>query len=171
MTFSIQKNISRIRAKTQQMKKFVQSLFIWKEIKCDIACESSTSRQFTLYKCTKSYLVSIRSSQIWKCCKLTPYNSFPAGGDFCRLLITLAKGYKKYIFLISRKNGWALSYSTDLCQRTQIHKMLVLIWIQTVWHSDGVPERFFWKSSFWKVSRQQQMHEKLQSMQKVKGLT
>ena len=28
--------------------------------------------------------------------------------------------------------------------------MSVLIWIQTVWHSDSVPERIFWKSLFWK---------------------
>ena len=25
-----------------------------------------------------------------------------------------------------------------------------LIWIQTVWHPDGVPERIFWKRWFWK---------------------
>ena len=37
---------------------------------------------------------------------------------------------------------------------TQIRtvKMSVLIWIQTVWHSDSVPERIFWKSQFWKNS-------------------
>ena len=27
-----------------------------------------------------------------------------------------------------------------------------LIWIQMVWHSDGIPERTFWKHWFWKKS-------------------
>ena len=37
---------------------------------------------------------------------------------------------------------------------TQIrpNKMLGLIWIQSVWHSDCIPERFFRKSRFWKKS-------------------
>ena len=30
-----------------------------------------------------------------------------------------------------------------------------LIWIQTVWHSDGIPERIFPNCWFWKKSRQQ----------------
>ena len=33
-------------------------------------------------------------------------------------------------------------------------KMSDLIWIQTVWHSDGIPERFFWKSRFFKKNPQ-----------------
>ena len=35
---------------------------------------------------------------------------------------------------------------------TQIRtdRMSVLIWIQTVWHSDSVPVNFLWKSLFWK---------------------
>ena len=46
--------------------------------------------------------------------------------------------------------------------------MSVLIWIQTVWHSDSVPERFFWgKLILKKVSRQQQKHEKSPSIQRV----
>ena len=39
-------------------------------------------------------------------------------------------------------------------------RMLVLIWIQTVWTSDTVPEVISLKS-------QQQKHEKLPSMQRV----
>ena len=30
--------------------------------------------------------------------------------------------------------------------------MLGLIWIQSIWHSDGIPERIFRKSWFWKQS-------------------
>ena len=46
--------------------------------------------------------------------------------------------------------------------------VLVLVWIQTVWHSDGIPERIFRKNRFWKkISRRQQKHEKLPSMQTV----
>ena len=59
--------------------------------------------------------------------KFPPKNAtklFPASGNFCRLLITFA-------------NSW-----------TQIRsdKMSGLICIQIVWHSGGIPERFFWKS-------------------------
>ena len=57
------------------------------------------------------------------------FNSFPAGGNFCRLLIVFAN-------------------------------RLVLVWILTVWYSDSVPERIFWNSWFWKVSRRQPKHEK-----------
>ena len=46
--------------------------------------------------------------------------------------------------------------------------MSVLIWIQTVLHPDGVPERIFRKKLILKkVSRRQQKHEKLPSMQKL----
>ena len=34
----------------------------------------------------------------------------------------------------------------------QDSKHAVLIWIQSVWHSDSVYERIFWKSKFWKKS-------------------
>ena len=46
-----------------------------------------------------------------------------------------------------------------------------IIWIQTVGHSDSVPERvgFFLKVNFEKVSRRQQKHEKLPSMQRIKS--
>ena len=30
-----------------------------------------------------------------------------------------------------------------------------LTWTQTVWHSDCIPERIFWKNWFWKISRWQ----------------
>ena len=55
--------------------------------------------------------------------------SFPASGDFFFLLIIFA--------------NW-----------TQIRpdKMSGLIWSQTVWHSDGIPERPFWKKLIKKKS-------------------
>ena len=34
----------------------------------------------------------------------------------------------------------------------QVGQKLVLIWIQTVWHSDGVPERIFRKKKMIKKS-------------------
>ena len=72
------------------------------------------------------------------------FYSILASGDFCRLLITFAN-----------------SLDPD---RTS-----VMIWIQG-WYSDSAPARIFWKKSkFWrtKVSRRQQNHKKLPSMQKV----
>ena len=46
--------------------------------------------------------------------------------------------------------------------------MSVLIWIQTFWHSDSVPERFLKKKAILKkVSRRQHKHEKLPSLQRV----
>ena len=44
-----------------------------------------------------------------------------------------------------------------------------LIWIQTVWHSECVPEGIFLKNlTLKKVNRRQKCHEKLPSMQRVK---
>ena len=43
-----------------------------------------------------------------------------------------------------------------------------LIWIQTLWRSDGIPERIFRKVSFWKNQQTTKEHEKLPSMQCVK---
>ena len=48
-------------------------------------------------------------------------NSFPANGDFCRLLIIFANSLDPY----------------------QARQMSGLIWVHTVLHSDGIPERFF----------------------------
>ena len=45
--------------------------------------------------------------------------------------------------------------------------MSVLIWIQTVWHTDSAPERIFWKFLFWKKSADD---KKLPSMWRVKKL-
>ena len=36
-----------------------------------------------------------------------------------------------------------------------------LIWIQTVWHSDGIPEIIYWKSEFQKVSVDDKKHAKI----------
>ena len=49
---------------------------------------------------------------------------------------------------------------------TQIRpdKMSGLIWMQTVWHSDGIPERIFRKMCFWKQSADDK-NTKLTSMQ------
>ena len=46
-----------------------------------------------------------------------------------------------------------------------------LISIQTVWHSDGVPERSYFKDNFEKKVSRQQNHGKLPSMQRVNKLT
>ena len=45
-------------------------------------------------------------------------------------------------------------------------KMLVLIWIQTVQHSDSVPDFFFFK-----LSRRQQKHAKLPRVKLVCAVT
>ena len=37
-------------------------------------------------------------------------------------------------------------------QKKPQHILFGLIWIHTVWRSDGVPERIFWKIWFWKKS-------------------
>ena len=50
-------------------------------------------------------------------------------------------------------------------------KRLSLIRSQTVWHSEGIPERNFWKSWFRKkVSRLQKKHAKLPSRQRGKNV-
>ena len=75
-------------------------------------------------------------------------NSYLASGDFCCLLITL----------ISQK-VWA-QIRTD--------RTLVLIWIETVWHTGSVPERIVTKElNLKKISRQQQKHAKLPIMQRA----
>ena len=44
-----------------------------------------------------------------------------------------------------------------------------LIWIQTVWHSAGVPEIIFWKSLFWKEkAANKRKHANLSIMQRFK---
>ena len=43
--------------------------------------------------------------------------------------------------------------------------MFSLIWIQTVWHSESVPERIVWKSYFEKSKQMAKIQEKLSSMQ------
>ena len=55
---------------------------------------------------------------------------------------------------------------------TQIRpdKMLGLTWIQGVWHSDGIPKIFFWKSWFWKKWADDKKHAKLPSKQRVNNL-
>ena len=40
------------------------------------------------------------------------------------------------------------------------------VWIQTVWHSDGIPKRIFDKVDF--ESADHKLHEKLASMSRVK---
>ena len=47
------------------------------------------------------------------------------------------------------------SSPNNLCKQFASRSGLILsvfIWIQTIWHSDSIPEIFFWKSSFWKKS-------------------
>ena len=44
----------------------------------------------------------------------------------------------------------------------------VLIWIQTIWHTDAVSERIFSKKLILKKVSRRQKHEKLPSMQRVK---
>ena len=58
------------------------------------------------------------------------WNSFPACGDFVICWFPLQAVWTQI--------------RTD--------RMSVLIWFQTVWHSDSVPERNFLKSLFWKKS-------------------
>ena len=47
-------------------------------------------------------------------------------------------------------------------------KMSGLIWIQSVWHSNDIPERNFWESWFWKNQLTTLKHAKLPSRQNVK---
>ena len=56
--------------------------------------------------------------------KRTMIDSFQASGDFCRLLITFAS-------------------NLDPDQDRQNVNSDILIWIQTIWHSDSVSQRFF----------------------------
>ena len=53
---------------------------------------------------------------------------------------------------------------------TQIRpdKMSGLIWIQTVWHSDCIPERTFLKSLFWKNQQMTKKHAKFPRRQRLK---
>ena len=39
---------------------------------------------------------------------------------------------------------------------TCTHRLSVLIWVQTIWYSDCIPERIFRKSWFWKKFNRQQ---------------
>ena len=56
-------------------------------------------------------------------------------------------------------------YKTFLTQ-IRPDKALGLIWIQTVWHSDGIPEKVFLKVDFEKKkSANDKKHEKLPHMQ------
>ena len=68
---------------------------------------------------------------------------------------------------------YLLVASTDNLQTvlTQIRsdKMLGLIWIQSVWHSNCIPERIFWKSWFWK-NQLTKKDEKFLRGQRVKNL-
>ena len=68
-------------------------------------------------------------------------NSFPTSGNFCRPLI---------------------SFSNSL------DKTLGLIWIQTVWHSDGISFVFFEKVNFKKNPQITKKHAKLPNMQRDK---
>ena len=85
---------------------------------------------------------------------------FNASSDFCLLLITFA------ISLDPDQDRQNVGPDPDRQIRTD--KMSVLIWIQTVWHYNSVPEFLFLKKlNLKKVSRRQQKHEKLPSMQQV----
>ena len=42
-----------------------------------------------------------------------------------------------------------------------------LFWFQTIWHSDGIPERNLWKSWLWTYQQMTKMHAKLPSMQEI----
>ena len=69
-----------------------------------------------------------------------------AGDYFCYLLIPLL----------------------TICTQIRPNKASKLIWIQTVWHSDGIPERFIFKANFEKTKQQTtEKHAKLPSMQEV----
>ena len=70
----------------------------------------------------------------------TDFNSFPASGDFCRLLITFANS---------------------------LDKMSGLIWIQTVWHSYGISEMFFKKVNLKRNPQRTKKRAKLPSIQWV----
>ena len=67
--------------------------------------------------------------------------------------------------------GWCvLKHQTNKqTNKIRTHKMLGLIWTQTVWHSDGISERIFRKSGIRKKSAEGKSHEKLPSMQRVKN--
>ena len=67
-------------------------------------------------------------------------NSFPASGDFYRLLITFENSFTQ----------------------------MKVIWIQTVWHSDGILKDFFEKVNLKKKNPQMTKKDaKLPSMQRV----
>ena len=66
---------------------------------------------------------------------------------------------KFFVFMQIRCNFPDISYLSEtqknnfqFFSKQSKSKTSVLIWIQTVWHSDSVPERFFFLSYFWKKS-------------------
>ena len=75
-------------------------------------------------------------------------NSLPASGDVCHLLKTFANS-------LDPDQAWI---------------NVGPIWIQNVWHSDGIPEKFFWKKKIIH-RRQKKKHAKLPSMQRGKTLS
>ena len=50
-----------------------------------------------------------------------------------------------------------------------IIKMLGLIWIQTVWHSDAIPERYFWKKLIKKKKKEIQTERSMQNQGSFSG--
>ena len=54
-----------------------------------------------------------------------------------------------------------LRQAADIFCKQNGPRSLGLIWIQTVWCSDGIPERFIWKGWFLKKSVDNKKHEKI----------
>ena len=88
------------------------------------------------------------------------FNSLPASGNFCHLLITFAKSLdqdqvQQNVFLVYC-DGWAaLPHGATGCLQFVIvvfpdhTHLLFLIWIQTVWHPDGIEKIQHLKSKIW----------------------
>ena len=56
-------------------------------------------------------------------------------------------------------NSLSVVSSADCLDPDQALQNVGLIWIQFVWHSDGISERSFWKGLFWKKSADDKNHE------------
>ena len=94
-------------------------MFFCKKLRSDILCELFAKQMIPM---ESQALFSLKIQEYILECLLLKFfmvvNSFPGSGYFCHLLITFAN-------------------SLDQDQAD-------LIWIQTVWHADIIPERFFW---------------------------
>ena len=72
----------------------------------------------------------------------------------------------KFVFKMSSLTLCLLVSTADNLCKQFVNKMSGLIWIQTVWHSDGIPVRIFQKVDFEINQQTAKKHSKLPIMAK-----